>query len=79
MLGSVTPDDLIGDPLAPVFNYRVFIRDDALTAEYFIDNKCYDLTDKSKIRQSTFAVSAEGIDEAAAWLEAEYHKYERNI
>lgn len=79
MLGSLTPEDLIADPLAPVFSYRVYAKEDVLHAEYFIDNKCFDLTDKEKVRHNTFAVSVEGIDEAAAWLENEYYKYERTI
>lgn len=94
MLGSVTPEDLVADPLARVFNYRVYVRaipkttfdekgepiegeEKVLTAEYFIDNRCYDLTDKDKVVLNNFEVSVAGIDAAAAWLEAEYRVYER--
>lgn len=79
MLGSVTPEDYVAKPLAPIFNYRVYAKEEQLIAEYFVDNKCYDLTDKEKVRSNTFEVSVEGIDAAAKWLEAEYRVYERNI
>ena len=77
--GSLTPEDLIGRPLEPIFNYRVCIQDDALTAEYYIDSRCYELTDPEKIRRNSFAVSDEGIHEAERWLEAEYIEYEKHV
>lgn len=79
MMGSVTPEDLVANPLAKVFNYRVWFEDGKLTAEYFIDNRCYDLTDRDKIVQETFAMSEEGIDEAAEWLHKAYDAYEPTI
>ena len=79
MLGSVTPDFFLAKPLAPIFNYRVYVKDERLVAEYFVDNKCYDLTDKEKVRSNDFEVSVQGIDDAATWLEAEYREYERTV
>ena len=40
---------------------------------------CGLLTDKDKVQSHSFAMTQQGIDEAAAWLEAQYHLYERNI
>jgi hypothetical protein len=79
MIGSVTPEELVADPLAELFHYRVFADGEKLTALYFIDNRCYDLTDKSKVAQNDFELSPDGIDAAAAWLEAQYHAYARTI
>lgn len=78
MLGSLTPESYIAQPLAMIFNYRAYAKDERLVAEYFIDNKCYDLTDKDKVCAKDFDLTVEGIDQAAAWLEAEYRIYERN-
>ena len=77
MIGSVTPEELVAEPLAKLFHYRVFADDGSLTALYFIDNRCFDLTDKEKLVQRSFDLSPDGIDAAAAWLEAEYRAYER--
>ena len=79
MMGSVTPEDLVGDPLAKIFNYRVWSEDGALVAEVFIDNRCYDLTDRDKIVRGTFEMSEKGIDDAAAWLHEQYLAYEQTI
>lgn len=79
MLGSVTPEDLVAQPLAKLFHYRVFAADGRLTALYFIDNRCYDLTDKAKAVQNDFELSEDGIDAAAAWLEAQYRVWERTV
>ena len=79
MLGSVTPEDLVADPLAIVFNYRAFAADGKLRALYYTDNRCYDLTDKAKVVQNDFELSEAGIDAAAAWLEARYYEYARQI
>ncbi len=79
MIGSVTPEELVADPLALLFHYRVFADADKLTALYFIDNRCFDLTDKAKVEQSDFELSPDGIDAAAAWLEARYAAYARTI
>lgn len=79
MLGSLTPEDYIAQPMAMIFNYRVYAEQERLVAAYFIDNKCYDLTDKDKVVRAEFDLTAEGIDRAAAWLESEYRIYERNL
>ncbi len=79
MIGSVTPDELVADPLAKLFHYRAFADGDKLTALYFVDNRCFDLTDKEKVVQNDFALSPDGIDAAAAWLEARCHEYERAL
>ena len=79
MLGSLTPEEYIAQPMAKIFNYRVWAQGDQLIAEYFIDNKCYDLTDKDKVQSHSFVMTQQGIDEAASWLEAQYRLYERNI
>lgn len=79
MMGSVTPEELVADPLALLFHYRVFADEDKLTALYFIDNRCFDLTDKAKVVQNDFELSPDGIDAAASWLEARYREYERTI
>ena len=79
MMGSVTPEDLVGNPLAKGFNYRVWMEDGALVAEYFIDNRCYDLTDRDKIVRGTFPMDESGIDQAAAWLGEAYRAYEPTI
>ncbi len=79
MLGSVTPDELVADPLAKLFHYRAFADGEKLTALYFIDNVCFDLTDKAKVVQNDFELSPDGIDAAAAWLEARYREYERTV
>ena len=79
MMGSVTPEDLVANPLAKIFNYRVWAEDGALTAEYFIDNRCYDLTDRDKIVRGTFEMSEKGIDDAAEWLRSAYDAYEPTI
>lgn len=77
MIGSLTPDELIADPTAKLFRYRAFADDGKLTALYFIDNRCYELTDKAKVVQNDFELSPDGIDAAAAWLEARYRDFER--
>lgn len=79
MIGSVTPEDLVADPLAMLFHYRVFADGDKLTALYFVDNRCFDLTDKAKVVQNGFELSPDGIDAAAAWLEARYREYEHSV
>lgn len=85
MIGSCTPEDFIGNPLAPVFNYRVYFAkgDDTGTASieaiYFIDCKCYELTDKEKVIKKCFEASEEGIFEASKWLEDEYNNYLRTV
>lgn len=79
MLGSVTPEDLVAQPLAKLFHYRVFAADGKLIALYFIDNRCYDLTDKAKVVQNEFELNPDGIDAAAAWLEAQYRLWERKL
>lgn len=79
MIGSVTPDEMVADPLAMLFHYRAFADGDKLTALYFIDNRCYDLTDKAKAVQNDFELSPDGIEAACAWLEARYRDYERSI
>ena len=79
MLGSVTPEALVADPLAMLFHYRVFADDGKLTALYFIDNRCFDLTDKAKVVRNDFELSPDGIDAAASWLEARYHEYARAL
>lgn len=79
MLGSVTPEDLVADPLAVVFHYRAFAADSRLRALYFTDNRCFDLTDKAKVVQSDFELSEDGIDAAAAWLEARYRDWARKL
>lgn len=73
---SATPEDLIAQPLEPIFQYRVCVRDDRLAVECYVDNKCYELTDKDQIRRNAFDVSAEGILAAEDWLEEEYRRYE---
>ena len=75
MLGSVTPDELVAEPLAKLFHYRVFADGDKLAALYFIDNVCFDLTDKEKVVRNDFELSPAGIDAAAAWLEARYRAF----
>ena len=79
MMGSVTPECFVADPLAKVFNYRAWAQDDALVAEVFIDNRCYELTDHDKIIRAEFAVSEQGIDDAAAWLQDVYSSYTANL
>ena len=79
MIGSVTPEALVADPLAKLFHYRAFADGDKLTALYFIDNRCFDLTDKEKVVRNDFELSPDGIDAASAWLEARYREYERSI
>lgn len=79
MIGSVTPEELVADPLAKLFHYRAFADGDKLTALYFVDDRCFDLTDKAKVVQNDFELSPDGIDAAAAWLEARYREYERAI
>ena len=79
MIGSVTPDELVADALAKLFHYRVFADGEKLAALYFIDNVCFDLTDKAKAVRNDFELSPDGIDAAAAWLEARYRAYERTI
>ena len=79
MIGSVTPEELVADPLAKLFNYRVFADGEKLAALYFVDNRCFDLTDKAKVVRNDFELSPDGIDAAAAWLEARYREYERTI
>ena len=79
MIGSVTPDELVADPLAKLFHYRAFADGDNLAALYFIDNRCFDLTDKEKVVRNDFELSPDGIDAASSWLEARYHEYERTI
>ena len=79
MMGTVTPEDLIANPLAKVFNYRVGEQDGALVAEVFIDNRCYDLTDRDKIVRAAFDMSEQGIDDAAEWLHEIYQAYEPTI
>lgn len=75
MIGSVTPAERIADPLAMLFHYRAFADDGKLAALYFVDNRCYELTDKAKVVRNDFELSPDGIDAAAAWLEAQYHAY----
>ena len=77
--GSLTPEDLIGRPLEPIFNYRVWAQDGRLAAAYYIDSRCYELTDKDKICRGDFDLSPEGIRAAEQWLDAEYVKYEKNV
>jgi len=79
MVGSVTPEELVADPLAKLFHYRAFADGEKLTALYFVDNVCYDLTDKEKTVQNDFELSPDGIEAASAWLEARYHEYARSI
>ena len=79
MMGSVTPEDLVGDPLAYLFHYRAFADEGKLVALYFVDNRCFDLTDPEKVVRNDFELSADGIEAASAWLEARYHAYERRI
>ena len=79
MMGSLTPESLVADPLAKVFNYRVGVQDGALTAEAFIDNRCYELTDREGIVRADFALSEQGIDEAAAWLQSVYLPYAASV
>lgn len=75
-IGSVTPEELVAHPLEPIFQYRVRVQDDRLAAECYVDNKCYELTDKDKICRNAFDVSEEGIRAAEDWLEEEYHRFE---
>ena len=77
MTGSVTPEHLTANPLAKVFNYRVWMQDDALSAAYFIDNRCFALTDQNAVVAASFPMSEEGIDQAAEWLRAAYEAYEQ--
>ena len=79
MIGSVTPDEMVADPLAMLFHYRVFAEDGKLTALYFIDNRCFDLTDKAKVVRNDFELSSDGIDAAAAWLEARCREFMRSL
>lgn len=79
VMGSVTPEALVADPLAELFHYRAFADGDKLTALYFIDNRCFDLTDKAKVVRNDFELSPDGIDAAAAWLEARYRVFERSL
>ncbi len=93
MIGSCTPEDAIGDVFADIFNYRVSygkeeIKNEAgeatenrvfIRALYFIDSKCYELTDKSKVVTKDFEPSDEGIEEASKWLLNEYNKYLRTV
>ena len=79
MMGSVTPEDFVANPLAKIFNYRVWEQDGELVAEVFIDNRCYDLTDRDKIVRAVFEMSEQGIDDAAAWLHDVYRAYEPTI
>ncbi len=81
MLGSCTPEDAVGELLAKVFNYRVSYNKEekCLEALYFIDNKCYDLTDKEKVVKRSFESSDEGIESASKWLLDEYNKYLRTV
>jgi hypothetical protein len=78
-IGSVTPEDLVAHPLEPIFQYRVRVQDDRLRAEYYIDSKCYELTDKEKITVQTFDVSPDGIRAAEDWLEDAYRVFERSV
>ena len=77
MIGSVTPEHLTANPLAKIFQYRVFQEDDALTALYYIDNVCFDLTDQSAVVRASFPLNEGGIDEAAEWLHQAYNAYEQ--
>ncbi len=87
MIGSCTPDDYVGELLAKIFNYRVsYVKtkdeeksEEYLEALYFIDNKCYELTDKSKVVSEKFEPSDEGIEAASKWLLNEYNKYLRTV
>lgn len=77
MMGSVTPEHLTADPLAKVFNYRVFAQDDALCAAYYIDNLCFELTDQNAVVYASFPLCEDGIDQAAEWLHKAYLTYEK--
>ena len=78
MMGSVTPEDRVADPLAKIFHYRAHYDGEHLETEYFIDNRCYDLTDRDAIVRETFEMSEQGIDDAAAWLHEAYIRYEQS-
>lgn len=77
--GSCTPEDLIARPLEPIFNYRAMAQDGALAAEYYIDNKCYELTDPDDIHRNAFPLSDDGIRAAEQWLESEYAAYDKTL
>ena len=79
VMGSVTPEQFVANPLAKVFNYRAWAQDGALVTEAFIDNRCYELTDRDKIVRAEFDVSEQGIDDAAAWLQDVYRAYTAGI
>lgn len=81
MIGSCTPEDFVGELLAKIFNYRVFYNKEekVIEALYFVDNKCYELTDKEKVVTNKFESSDEGLEAASKWLLDEYNKYLRTV
>ena len=87
MMGSCTPQELGGVLLAKIFNYRVsYVKKKNeegeqayIEALYFVDNKCFDLTEKENVVTKTFDPSDEGIEAASKWLLEEYNKYARTV
>lgn len=78
--GSYGTDPYKGCLVSDTFRYRVWIEKDEngeklLKAVYYVENQCYDETQKEKITEETFEASAEGIDEAQKYLIEKLEEY----
>lgn len=81
--GSLTPPQFVANPLADIFNYRVYCRnsdgENSLAAEHYIGCKCYELTEKEKISSASFDVTRDGILKAEAFLQKAFDEFVKGL